>query len=368
MNLKRVSFGIMALTLLVSSCGKKQGDKEQEVAEEYPTMVVKAQTAQLESTYAATIKGQEDIQIMPRVEGYIKSIYVDEGSIVRKGQALFKIDSPQSQQAYTTAKAALASAQAQVNTAKLNVDRFKSLVDKGIVSDVQYQTYLNAYETAKAGYAQAKAALVNAEATLSWTDVTSPVDGIVGSIPFRQGSLVNSLSTLTTIANTKNVYVYFSMNEKELMGFLHNLDGADHKEKLKNIPDVSLILANGKKYSQSGKVSTVTGQVNVTTGTVNFRADFPNPNGELKSGFSGRVVIPEYVENTFIIPQKATFQQQNKRLVYKVQGDSVVQTLISVLPMPDGKSFAVTSGLSEGDKIVSDGIVTLANGKKIIAK
>lgn len=367
MDLKRVSFGIMALTLLVSSCSKKQVDKEQELAE-YPTMVVKAQTAQLESTYAATIKGQEDIQIMPRVEGYIKSIYVDEGSIVRKGQSLFKIDSPQSQQAYTTAKASLASAQAQVGTAKLNVDRFKALVDKGIVSDVQYQTYLNAYETSKASYDQAKAALVNAEATLSWTDVTSPVDGIVGSIPFRQGSLVNSSSTLTTIANTKNVYVYFSMNEKELMELFQNLEGADHKVKLQNIPDASLILANGTKYSLNGKVSTVTGQVNVTTGTVNFRADFPNPNGELKSGFSGKVIIPDYVENTFVIPQKATFQQQNKRLVYKVQGDSVVQTLVSVLPMPDGKSFAVTSGLNEGDKIVSDGIVTLSNGKKIIAK
>ncbi len=366
MNLKRVSFGVLVLTLLVS-CGKKEVNKEEQVAE-YPTMVVKTETAELETTYAATVKGQEDIEIRPRIDGFIQQIYVDEGSVVRKGQALFKIDSPQSQQAYTSAKAAVSSAEAQVNTAKLNVDRIKPLADKGIVSSVQYDTYINSYESAKASLAQAKATLTNALATLSWTEVSSPVDGIVGSIPYRQGSLVNSSNVLTTIANTNNVYVYFSINEKELMDMLKNLEGKTQAEKIKNMPEVSLILANGTTYSEKGKIATITGQVNVTTGTVNFRADFPNKHGELKSGFSGRIVIPTHVQNTFIIPQKATFQQQNKYLIYKVQGDSVVTNLITVLPMPDGKSYAVTDGLKEGDKIVTDGIITLSPGKKIVAK
>lgn len=363
MKLKEVCLGLATLAILVS-CSKKQESKEEPVAE-YPTMVVKTQDAELESTYAATIKGQEDIEIRPRIDGFIDAIYIDEGSVVRKGQTLFKINSPQSEQAYNTALESVNSAQAQVNTAKLNVDRIKPLADKGIVSQTQYETYKNSYDAANAALGQANATLKNARATLGWTNVTSPVDGIAGSIPFRQGSLVNSSNVLTTIANTSNVYVYFSMNEKDLMEVLKNLEGNTQNEKIKHLPKVSLILADGTTYSEKGTISTITGQVNVNTGSVNFRADFPNKNGLLKSGFSGRIVIPTPIKNTFIIPQKATFQQQNKYLTYKVQGDSVVQTLISVLPMPDGQHYAVTQGLSEGDRIVTDGISTLNPGKKI---
>ncbi|MFR9166565.1 MAG: efflux RND transporter periplasmic adaptor subunit [Dysgonomonas sp.] len=366
MNLKKVCLGVTTLIFFVS-CGKKQSDKEQVVAE-YPTTVVKMQNAELESTYAATVKGQEDIEIRPRIDGFIDAIYVDEGSVVRKGQSLFKINSPQAEQAYTSAKAAVNSAEAQVNTAKLNVDRIKPLVDKGIVSVVQYQTYVNAYESAKAALSQAQAQLTNAQATLGWTNVTSPVDGIVGTIPYRQGSLVNSANALTTVANTSNVYVYFSLNEKDMIAVLKDLEGSTQSEKIKNMPEVSLILANGTVYPEKGKVATITGQVNVTTGSVNFRADFPNKQGMLKSGFSGRVVIPTHVDSVFVIPQKATFQQQNKYLTYKVQGDSAVQVLISVLPMPDGQNYAVTSGLSDGDRIVTDGTATLSNGKKVKVK
>jgi len=363
MKLKSISLGVIALSFLVS-CGKKDAKTEVEVSE-YSTQIVKIQSAELESSYPATVKGQEDIEIRPRVDGFIDAIYVDEGSVVRKGQSLFKINSPQSEQAYTTAKATVASAEAQLSTAKLNVDRFRPLAEKGIVSSVQYDTYVNAYETSRATLAQAKAALTNAEATLSWTNVTSPVDGIVGAIPYRQGSLVDKANALTTVANTSNVYVYFSLNEKELMTMLQDIPGETQSEKIKNMSEVSLILANGTTYPEKGRIATITGQVNVTTGSVNFRADFPNKQGVLKSGFSGRIIIPNHIDNVYVIPQKATFQQQNKYLVYKVQGDSVVQTLISVLPMPDGQSYAVTSGLSDGDKIVSDGIATLSPGKKI---
>lgn len=366
MNLKKVCLGLATLAILVS-CGKKQEDKE-EIIPEYETMVVNSQNAELESTYAATIKGQEDIEIRPRIDGFIDAIYIDEGSVVRKGQTLFKINSPQSEQAYNSALESVNSAQAQLNTAKLNVDRIKPLADKGIVSQTQYETYKNAYDVAEATLRQSKATLRNAQATLGWTNVTSPVDGIAGSIPFRQGSLVNSSNVLTTIANTNNVYVYFSINEKELMDILKDLEGNSQTEKIKHLPKVSLILANGSTYPEKGTITTITGQVNINTGSVNFRADFPNKNGELKSGFSGRIVIPTHVDNAFVIPQKATFQQQNKYLAYKVQGDSVVQTLISVLPMPDGKHYAVTEGLSTGDRIVTDGIATLTNGKKIKSK
>lgn len=366
MNLKKTSVAIFSVILL-ASCGKKSQDAAPQ-ADTYPTEVLSKKTANLETTFPVTIKGQEDIDIKPRIDGNIISIYVDEGSVVRRGQALFKIDSPLAQQNLTTAAASVNSAQAQVNTSEVNVNRIRPLAEKGIVSNTQLQTYENAYQSAKASLAQAQAALANAQAQMGWTNVTSPVDGVVGTIPFRQGSLVNSSSVLTTVANISNVYAYFSMNEKELMSMLNELEGNTQSEKIKKLPEVSLILADGSTYSEKGKIETISGVVDVTTGSVNFRAIFPNRQGLLRSGSSGKIAIPRILHDVFVIPQKATYSQQDKILVYKVQGDSVVQHVISVVSTPDGKNYAVTSGLNEGDRIVTDGLITLSNGKKISAQ
>lgn len=366
MKFKRIILGAAALSLLVS-CGPKQ-DNKQTVIPEYPTAVVQKQTAVLESTFPANVKGQEDIEIRPRVDGFIKQIFVDEGSVVRKGQKLFSIDSPQSEQGIRTAKAAVVAAEAQVQTAKLNVDRIKPLADEGIVSEVQHQTFVNALRSAEATLAQAKAQETNARSVIQWTEVTSPVDGIVGNIPFRQGSLVNSSNVLTTVANTKEVYVYFSINETLLMNMLAKLEGKTQKEKIANFPAVELRLKNGSAHPYKGKISTIGGQVNAATGTTLLRADFPNSESILRSGFSGTIVIPTTMENTIIIPQKSTFSQQNKNLTYVVVGDTTVQSrLIEILPTPDGKSYVVTNGLNEGEKIVTDGIVSLKEGMKIKA-
>ncbi|NDW18893.1 efflux RND transporter periplasmic adaptor subunit [Dysgonomonas sp. 216] len=366
MSLKKVSLGIFSL-LLMASCGSKQEQAEAPLME-YKTMVLSEQNATLETSYAATIKGQEDIEIRPRIDGFIDAIYVDEGSVVKKGQTLFKINSPTADQNIRTSKAQVESAKAAAKTAEINVTSLRPLAAKGIISNTQLQTAENSYATAMASVAQAEAALTNAQAMLGWTNVSSPVDGIVGAIPFRQGSLVNNSNTLTTVANTKNVYVYFSLNEKDLFNLLNKLDGNTQAEKIKNMPEVSLVLANGDKYPEKGKISTITGQVNVSTGSVNMRADFPNKDGLLRSGFSGKVIMPNYVENTFVIPQASTFKKQDKVVAYKVQGDSVVEAIISVLPLPDGQQYVVTNGLNTGDRIVTEGLATLSVGKKIIAK
>lgn len=364
MFLNRLSVGVLVALLLVS-CGNSKQEGAKEEAPVYPTAVLSEQNTVLESVYPATIKGQEDIEIRPRIDGFIEAIYVDEGAIVRKGQALFKINSPQSEQALLSAQAAVASAQAAINTAKLNVERIRPLAQKGIVSNVQLETTENSYQSALATLAQAQATLTQAKSTIAWTSVTSPVDGIVGAIPYRLGSLVDKAYVLTTVANTNNVYVYFSLNEKDLMEFLQKAPGNTQAEKIKNMPELSLILADGSIYPEKGKVSTISGLVNTATGSVSFRADFPNPQGLLRSGTSGKISIPRHLDNVLIIPQKATFAQQDKVLVYKVQGDSVVQTIVSVLKVPGGQDYAVTSGLSNGDRIVTDGVATLVNGKKI---
>lgn len=363
MKIKKIVMGVVALMLL-ASCGGKQ-DAPQTDQLPYPTEVLTEQKAELQSIYPVSIKGQEDIEIRPRIDGFIDAIYIDEGSVVKRGQQMFKINSPQAEQAITSARASVKSAQAKVNTAKTNVVRIRPLAEQGIVSVIQVQTAEDSYQSAIADLEQAQATLINAQATLSWTNVSSPVDGFVGAIPYRQGSLVNSSNILTTVANTNTIYAYFSLNEKELRSFLSGLEGSTEIEKIKNIPNVTLILADGTIYPEKGKVSTITGVLNATTGSASFRAEFPNKHGELKSGTSGTISIPQVLENVFVIPQKSTFAQQDKTLVYVVQGDSVMQKVITVVSTPDGKDYAVTSGLKAGEKIVMDGIATLGNGKKI---
>lgn len=368
MKLEKIVLGAAALSLTMVSCGNKQGTDTTAAPQAYKTIVVNEQDAELQRIFPVTLKGQEDVEIRPRVDGFIKEIYVDEGSVVKAGQVLFKIDSPQTEQAVLTAQAAVKSAEAQVNTATTNVERVKPLAEKGIVSQVQLKTAEDSRNVALAGLAQAKATLQNAIATRSWATVTSPVNGVVGAISYRKGSLVSSSNILTTVANVGSVYAYFSMNEKTLTDFLNTLDGKTQAEKIKNVPALTLTLADGTEYAEKGKLETITGTIDVTTGSANIRAEFPNKNGQLRSGTSGKVVIPRVEQNVFIIPQSATFQLQDRVLVYKVQGDSVVQRTISVLPTPDGKSYAVTNGLEKGERIVSEGVSTLTNGKKIKAE
>lgn len=351
-NMNKLFIGGFILGLILTGCGKKQSaTKAPESAQTYPVSVLAPQDIELRSVFPAIIKGQEDIDIKPRIDGFIEAVYVDEGAIVKKGQPLFKINSPSAIQS-------LENTQAAYNTAKLDVERMRPLAEKGIISNVRLSTYEN-------NFASAQAALNQAKAVLSWTTVTSPVDGVVGPISYRVGSLVNNANVLTTVANTTNVIAYFSMNEKDLYEYLRNCDGATQAEKIKNMPSVRLLLSDGTEYEENGRIQTISGVVDATSGAVNFRASFPNKQGLLRSGSSGKVVIPRYLKNVLVIPQKATFNQQDKVLVYKVQGDSVVQKAIVVKPTFDGKNYAVLDGLVNGDKIVADGIVTLRNGKKI---
>lgn len=365
MKLEKIALGAAALMMLVTSCGNKQNSAEDSAGEKYPTMQVRKQTAESETVYPATVRGREDIEIRPRIDGFIDAISVDEGSVVKKGQLLFKINSPQAEKDLKSAEAAVISAKAQVNTAKADVNRIRPLTEKNILGKVQAETVEYAYESAMAQLAQAQAVLENARATVGWTNVTSPVDGIIGAIPYRLGSLVNSSNVLTVVYNTGSVYAYFSLNEKELAVFLDNSKGDTQAEKIKNMREVSLILADGSTYGHKGRIETITGGINETTGSANFRAVFPNPEGRLRSGTSGKVVIPMVLENVFVIPQKATFAQQDKILVYAIDGEVTDQKVISVISMPDGKNYAVTGGLNEGERIVTDGVATLHDGKKI---
>lgn len=343
---------VMVLAILFVSCKNKQSESDQPAGTtSYQVITLLPEVVELQSVFPAVLKGQEDIDIKPRVDGFIEAVYVDEGANVRKGQSLFKINSPSSVKD-------LEEAQATYNTAKLDVERLRPLADKNIISHVQIESYENTLTAAEAALEQAKA-------TLSWVTVTSPVNGVVGTISYRLGSLVDNSSVLTTVSNTTNVIAYFSMNEKELYEFMENWKGETKDEKIKNMGDVKFLLSNGREYEESGRIVTISGIIDQTSGTVNLRASFPNKNGLLISGTSGKVIVPKHLDEALVIPQKATFSQQDKTLVYKVQGDSVIQEAITVTSTPDGKNYVIRDGLESGDKIVSDDIMNLSNGQKI---
>ncbi len=363
---QKIFFISVCTLFLLASCNKKNNPNLKEVAPQYyPTMTVSPQKMTLEDAYPAILKGAEDVEIRPRIDGFVEKVFIDEGVAVKKGQPMFLINSPQSVQNLTTAKAMVNSAQVNLNTAKLNVDRMRPLAEKKIISEVQLQTYENQYEQAHADLVQAQAGLTEAQEAISWMNVESPIDGVVGTILYGTGNLVNNQFILTYVSDASVVFANFSLNEKELMNLLKSYKGETQAEKIKNIPPVTLIMANGTVYPEPGNIQTISGMILIETGSVNFRAKFPNKNGMLKSGSSGQVLIPRELDSVFAVPQKATFNLQDKILVYKVQGDSVVQTVINAEATRDGQQYAVTGGLQTGDRIVTDGIATLSNGTKI---
>lgn len=373
LNKIRIIALLISGAIILGSCGGDEKSKaaaaaagKQSQVLPYPVKVVTSQTAVLENDYPATIKGKEDIEIRPMVEGFIKSIEVDEGSVVRKGQLLFTLDFPQYTQNIRNAEAAIKTAVAEVNNAEMEVEKVQPLVQKGIVSKYQLQAAQYALQVKRAALNQAQTQLANARINQNYTYITSPVNGVVGSIPLRLGSFVNSSYVLTTVANTSNVYVYFSMNEKQLLDFLKDKPGSTQAEKIRRAEPVKLILSDGTEYIEKGKIETISGIVNTGTGSANFRANFENPQGLLRSGSTGSIRIPVTINNALVIPQKATFELQGKTFAYVVQSNNKVkQTSITVTPLTDGQSFIVNSGLKENDKIVVNNIQNLKDGDQI---
>ena len=372
--MKKQSFlSILAASVIIASCGNKNDKTAQAGAppqvKEYKTLTLEPKTATLYTDFPATIQGQQNIEIRPRVEGYIDKIFVDEGAVVKTGQPLFKISAPEYEQEVRTASASIKSAQASVSAAKLAVNKVKPLVEKGIISKYDLESAQYNYESAMAALAQANAALVNAKTNLGYTTVTSPVNGVVGSIPFRLGSLVssNTADPLTTVSSIGNVYAYFALNEKKLLNFTQgDTPGTTLAQKIKNIPEVSLLLSDGSPYPEKGRVETVNGLINTETGSVTFRARFANPKSILRSGSSATVRIPNEVKEKLLIPQSATFELQDKIFAVTVGKDGKTKNVnITVLDITAGNYYVVTSGLKTGDQIVLEGVASLKEGSQI---
>lgn len=352
----------VATACMAVSCGgnKEQAAAPQQQAPEVEVLTVQPQSSELASSFPAVIKGKTDIEIRPQVSGVITRVCVDEGQQVRRGQTLFVLDQVQFQAAVQQARAAVNSARAAVNTAQSNERNQKMLFEKGIISQTQWQNAADQLAQAQAGLAQAQAALTSAQKNLSYTVVTAPSDGVVGSIPSREGSLASpsSVTPLTTVSDVAQVYAYFSLNEKELLALTDN-GTKTLSQALAAMPEVKLRLANGEMYPLGGKVATVAGTNDGATGSASVRALFSNTNGMLRSGSTGQVVIPNINSQALMVPQKATFELQDKKFVLVLNdSNTTVSTPIEVLDLNDGQNYVVTAGLKPGDRIVVEGVGT----------
>lgn len=365
---------IVMLSVLLFACGGKQepGGPGAGMGSPPPTlkvMVLQPRSVTFNTGYPASIQGQQNIEIRPKVDGFVDKVYVDEGSIVKKGQLLFKISNPQYAQDVRTAEAGIKTAQADVNTASLQVAKIKPLVEKDIISHYELESAQLTLQTKEAALAQAKAALENARINVGYTTITSPVNGVIGALPYKLGSLVNSSTAqpLTTVYNTSTVYAYFAMNEKQLLDFSRDsTSNASLSSRLKNMPAVTLILSDGTVYDHKGKVETVNGLINTATGSANVRAGFINPKGLLRTGSSATVLIPKVLKNVLVVPQNITYELQDKHFVYVVDAQNKLTNVsITVMDQPVGQYYVVTGGIKAGDKIVAEGANNLRDGTQI---
>ena len=368
--MKKQLLFVVALTLVATlfvGCKEEQATTKKRTRE-YSAMVLTTASRKLSSTYSASIRGKQDVDIRTKVQGYITDIKVKEGSIVRQGQTLFVIDQVPYQAALATAEANVDVAKAQVDAAELSAKSKEMLFEEKIISDFDLRMARTNLASAKAQLAQAQANELTASNNLSYTLVKSPVDGVVGTLPFRIGTLVSpSDSTpMTSVSDNSEMYVYFSMSESQVLSLKRQYGALENA--LQELPAVELQLSDGTVYSEKGTIEAISGIIDPTTGSVTLRAKFPNKKRLLISGGSGTVILPHRQEGCVVIPQSATYEVQDKVYAYKVENGVAKAKIIGVFEISNGKEYIVESGLIEGDTIIVDGIGILRDDTPVHIK
>lgn len=351
---------VLALVFIIVSCNST--GEQNEKSPDYQMMVIKPGSKTLLTNYVSVIKGKQNVEIRPQINGIIMEIRIEEGAAVRKGEILFVIDQAPYQAALKMAAANVKSAEAKLATARMTVDSKEALRKENVVSDFDLQTSRNALLEAQATLEQAEAQRSNAATNLSYTEIKSPVNGVAGMIPYRVGALVDShiAEPLVTVSDDEDVYAYFSMTENQALDIIQQQ--GSFEKLIQNAAEVKLRLGNGTLYAHAGKIDAVSGTIEPGTGTVSIRAVFPNPERWLRNGGTGQVVLTTSKTDCIVIPQSATYEIQSRRFVYKVVDGKAVSTPIEVENTNDGKEYIVTSGLQEGDTIISEGAGLVREG------
>lgn len=353
------------IAVAFAGCKSSPQQDGEQANNQWKTMTVKRGDTELSQLFSASIQGRRDIEIRPQIQGKIVELKVNEGQQVHRGQTLFVIDPMPYRMALEQASAQVKAARASLATARLNYESRQRLYNEKVVSEYDLQTAHNTLLDAEAQVALAVAAESNARNDLSYTQVNSPADGVVGILPYRQGTLVGPdiAQPLTTVSDNSEMYVYFSMDENRLLGMLRRFGSTE--KALNEMDSVSLMLSDGGMYESKGRISSISGVINKSTGSVSLRADFPNPNRLLHTGATGNVVLKNQYKDVIIIPQSSTVTLQDKMVVYRVIDGKAVSTIITVDSNNDGRNYIVLSGLNPGDVIIADGAGMVQEGMEV---
>jgi membrane fusion protein (multidrug efflux system) len=362
---------IIVSTLILSACSSSSGNGGAMPApppQTLPVITAGNQPATVYQEFSASLEGSKDIEIRPQVDGYLDKIYVDEGAYVRKGQPLFHINDRPYREQLNNTNAGLSAAKANLANAEINVSKLTPLVQNNVVSGVQLKTAQAVHDAAAANVLQAEAMVHNAEINLGYTFIKATVDGYIGRIPFKTGSLAGTTTTLplTVLSEIKDVYAYFSMSENDFIQFKNRFPGNTIEEKIKQMPPVELLLADNSVYPRKGKVEIVSGQFNSSRGAISFRATFQNTNGLLRSGNTGKIRIPRSITSAIVIPQEATFELQDKVFVFILEDSNKVAARPITVTGKSGDYYLVEKGIKPGEKIVYTGLDRLRDGVVIV--
>lgn len=362
---------LISSIILLQNCSKAAENSNQAPsAPALPVYTVITSPATTYQEFPTALEGKNNVEIRSQVDGYLDRIYVEEGSFVRAGQPLFKIDSRAYGEQMNMAQANLQVADANIQKAKVEVDRLQPLVAAKVVSEVQMKTAKANYAAAVASAAQARASVGGARINVGFTTITAPVSGYIGRIPYKKGSLISRTdpNPLTLLSDISEIYAYFSLSELDFIAFQNKYPGASVEEKLKNMPMVDLVIADNSTYSEKGRMSIVDGQFDKSTGAISVRAVFPNAHGTLRTGNTGRVRLPQLLTNVVVIPQESTFEIQDKTYVYVLGKDNKVTSKPITISGKTDSYYFISEGLSAGDKIVYTGLGSLKDGASIQPK
>jgi membrane fusion protein (multidrug efflux system) len=358
----------LAALVFISSCSSAPAAQTAPPPPALPVQTVQTASVTTYQEYPASIEGAVNVEIRPQVSGALDRVFVDEGASVSAGQPLFKINDQPYRAALNNALATQHAAEAALVNAQLEIDKLTPLVQNKVVSDYQLKTAVAARQIAKANIEQAKATVATAKINLGYTTITAPVSGYIGRLLKKQGSLVSpqDVEALTQLSDVHNVHVYFSLGEKDFIGFKEEYAGQTLKDKLNHLPPVALLLADNSEYALKGRIDMIDGQFDKTTGAITVRASFPNAQGLLRSGNTGKIRLSLLHNNALIVPESATVEMQDKVFVFALTDSNKVKKVPITIDGKNGGNYLVKDGLKPGDEIVLSGMDHLQEGAKIV--
>lgn len=358
--MRNIQLLLLILNLLIlTGCSKSGNYIDQKLIQEFPVTKVIRKDTVIFHEYVVDVHAIRNVEIRARVQGYLDNIYVDEGQSVKAGQLLFKINDQEYEAEVAKSKASLNSAFAEEQAMQLEVERVSLLVEKNVVSQTELRLAKAKVDMAKAKVEEARSHLLQANIRYAHTSIKAPFDGVVDRLPFKIGSLIDEGHLLTTLFNSDFVYAYFRVSEREYLEYVKS-----HPDDRRS-NSVELIQADGNRHQQIGKIETLEGEFDTSTGTIAFRAKFPNPQHILRHGSSGKVLLSNRIENALIVPQKATFEIQDKTFVFLVGADNKLKVKSFVPGTRLSHFYIVESGLQEGDRIIYEGIKDARDGMLI---